>query len=59
MKTFSSSSDTGNRVQRTWLEIREHMSHQYGKHYTPIELRLMEIKWRRIFSAAGWSVKGM
>lgn len=42
----------------TWHKINEYMADQYLRWYTPAELRQMEVKWRRIFAEAGWSVKG-
>lgn len=51
--------DTASKPQDwTWSKINEHMNSKYGRHYTPGELRQMEVKWRRILSDAGWSVKG-
>lgn len=45
--------------EMTWHNIRVNMSHTYGKWYTARDLKEMENKWRRIFSDAGWSMKGM
>lgn len=44
--------------QWTWSKLRTYMADKYGKYYTPGELRAMEIKWKRAFAEAGWSVKG-
>lgn len=41
-----------------WGKIREFMKSRYGQWYTDADLRAMEVKWRKIFSAAGWKVKG-
>lgn len=61
MRDFGSSSTTtdGAVPTRSWRQIRERMEAQYLRTYTPNELRAMEIKWRRIFAEAGWSVKGV
>lgn len=42
----------------TWQKIRTYMQDKYGGTYSTHELRAMEIKWRKIFAQAGWSVKG-
>lgn len=44
--------------RKTWHEIRQELAASYGRWYSPGELRTMELKWRRAFSEAGWSVKG-
>lgn len=44
--------------RKTWHELRQEMAASYGKWYTPGELRAMELKWRRAFAEAGFSVKG-
>lgn len=45
---------------KTWHQIRQDMQASYqGKAYTEHDLRVMEVKWRRIFVEAGFNVKGM
>lgn len=49
---------TGGPGAWTWQKIREYLNDRYGGHLPPHELRASEIKWRKIFSSVGWSVKG-
>lgn len=42
----------------TWFSIRMYLQDKYGGSYSKQELRDLEVKWRRIFASAGWSVKG-
>lgn len=45
--------------ERTWHGIRQELLANYGKWYSPGDLRTMEVKWRRIFAEAGWNMKGI
>ena len=42
----------------TWRSIREWLQARHGGAIPPHELRAAELKWRKIFASAGWSVKG-
>jgi hypothetical protein len=42
----------------TWRSINDFMAVQYGKWYTPGELRAMELKWKRAFAEGGFNTKG-
>lgn len=42
----------------TWRKIRVHMKDHYGVWYSDTELRALEVKWKRAFADAGWTVKG-
>jgi hypothetical protein len=44
--------------QWTWRKLRQYMNDRYGGQLPEAELRALEVKWRKIFAAAGWSVKG-
>jgi len=42
----------------TWKSINDYMAMQYGRWYTPGELRAMELKWQKAFTEGGFNTKG-
>lgn len=55
---YESTKARGEAVLWTWESIRTWMNSKHGATYRSGELRALELKWRRIFSEAGFSVKG-
>lgn len=43
---------------RTWRQVRQYIADRHRGNLGDHELRAIEVKWRKIFAAAGWSVKG-
>lgn len=58
MVEYESTKGRGEATFRTWRAIRTWIENKHGGSYKPHELRQMELKWRRIFANAGFSVKG-
>jgi hypothetical protein len=46
------------KVLWTWESIRRWMTDRHGGALAQAELRALEVKWRKICAASGWSVKG-
>lgn len=58
MVEYESKRAKGEATLWTWQSLREWINSKYAGAYTQHDLRQMELKWRRIFSRAGFSVKG-
>ena len=58
MVEYESTKARGEVTLWTWESLRTWMASKHGGTYRPHELRAIELKWRRIFSEAGFSVKG-